>query len=146
MAGIFVRRPIVKPIEQMAVVRHAVRCDRWMQVQPTDTVAALKQRILERECIPPQHLRVLLMDKAGTGKLLQPDSRTLNEYNLKSGETIFVTRSNCAMTRCLEFLGCSKRSAQAMSRLLMLLAVVLCKARRSCRSCRAYAGIFLVRN
>lgn len=55
-------------------------------IQPTDTVAALKQRIFEREGIPPQRQNLLVM-----GKLLQPDTRDLKEYNLKAGDMVYVT-------------------------------------------------------
>lgn len=55
-------------------------------VGPTDTVAALKQRIFEREGIPPTKQNLLVM-----GKQLQPDSRALAEYALAPGDTVYVT-------------------------------------------------------
>jgi ubiquitin-large subunit ribosomal protein L40e len=57
-----------------------------VMIGPTDTVAALKQRIFEREGIPPQRQNLLVM-----GKQLQPDTRSLHEYNLKPGDMIYVT-------------------------------------------------------
>jgi Ubiquitin family len=49
-------------------------------------VGALKQRIFEREGIPPQRQNLLVM-----GKLLQPDTRGLHEYSLKAGDMVYVT-------------------------------------------------------
>ncbi len=58
-----------------------------VKIGPTDTVAAIKQRIFEREGIPPQRQNLLVM-----GKLLQPDTRDLREYNdLKPGAMVYVT-------------------------------------------------------
>jgi hypothetical protein len=57
-----------------------------VMIQPIDPVAALKQRIFEKEGIPPQRQNLLVM-----GKLLQPDTRPLQEYSLKAGDMVYVT-------------------------------------------------------
>lgn len=55
-------------------------------VGPLDTVAALKQRIFEREGVPPPRQNLLV-----SGRLLQPDTRMLSDYNLKAGDCVYVT-------------------------------------------------------
>jgi ubiquitin-large subunit ribosomal protein L40e len=57
-----------------------------VMISLSDTVGALKQRIFEREGIPPQRQNLLV-----AGKLLHPDSRHLSEYNLKPGDMVYVT-------------------------------------------------------
>ncbi len=57
-----------------------------VMVGPTDSVAALKQRIFEREGVPPQRQNLLV-----GGRQLQPDTRALSEYALKPGDMVYVT-------------------------------------------------------
>jgi hypothetical protein len=77
-----------------------------VMVGPLDTVAALKQRIFEREGIPPQQQNLLVMGKllqvcctltllaltnATALRIVQPDTRALSDYNLKAGDMVYVT-------------------------------------------------------
>jgi hypothetical protein len=56
-----------------------------VEVGPLDTVGALKQRIFEREGTPVARQRLLIL-----GQLMQPDTRSLKDYNLKAGDIVYV--------------------------------------------------------
>lgn len=56
-----------------------------LQVDPTDTLAMVKRKITEREGIPQDEQRLIF-----SGKQLDNDQRTLNDYNIKPDSAIHL--------------------------------------------------------
>lgn len=55
-----------------------------LDVEPSDTIGAVKTKIQSKEHIPPEHQRLLL-----PGKELD-DSKTLESYNIQKDSTVFI--------------------------------------------------------